>query len=373
MEEGEGMKIKEVEQRTGISSANIRFYEKEGLLSPERRKENNYRDYSEEDVRQLEQIKVLRMIGIAVGDIKAVYRKELQLEDVISERVSQLDEEEKHVKEMRKACENILIRHINLSMLDEEVLGGEKAVCKERLQKILAEDTTKVWLDKKSLNRHITGMLVWGYGISLLVTLLFGRFFLTEEPVAVMNFKSGGKSVDSNLICLCVFLFALVMLGITVRCASGIKVQAITLHLSAIMTPLLFIILSSVFFDRERQGEFQRFLVVFWSGMILYVLALWFLAEVWKKMFTRDRNAVGIALISAVLFTAISGVIVDEWILPAVMFTVFMVYVGLFWSVTNTDTDRYNRYYAIMSANRIINPTAIATSYRGKAASGFWR
>lgn len=44
------MKIKEVEQRTGISSANIRFYEKEGLLNPRRSKENNYRDYAQQDV-----------------------------------------------------------------------------------------------------------------------------------------------------------------------------------------------------------------------------------------------------------------------------------------------------------------------------------
>ena len=39
------MHIKDVEQRTGLSRANIRYYEQEGLVHPARRK-NGYRDYS---------------------------------------------------------------------------------------------------------------------------------------------------------------------------------------------------------------------------------------------------------------------------------------------------------------------------------------
>ena len=53
------MTIKELEQRTGLPRTSIRFYEQEELLHPER-KENNYRDYSEEDVRTLKKIKLLR-------------------------------------------------------------------------------------------------------------------------------------------------------------------------------------------------------------------------------------------------------------------------------------------------------------------------
>ena len=49
------MTIKELEERTGMARANIRFYESEGLLSPARQ-ENGYRDYSEEDVKTLEKI-----------------------------------------------------------------------------------------------------------------------------------------------------------------------------------------------------------------------------------------------------------------------------------------------------------------------------
>ena len=44
------MKIKDVEKRTGITSYNIRFYEKENLLIPKRNPVNGYREYTEEDI-----------------------------------------------------------------------------------------------------------------------------------------------------------------------------------------------------------------------------------------------------------------------------------------------------------------------------------
>ena len=47
------MKIKDAEKLTGIPSANIRFYEKEGLLLPGRNSQNNYREYDEENHTEL--------------------------------------------------------------------------------------------------------------------------------------------------------------------------------------------------------------------------------------------------------------------------------------------------------------------------------
>lgn len=37
------MNIKEVEKITGLTKANIRFYEEEGLVQPKRNEQNNYR------------------------------------------------------------------------------------------------------------------------------------------------------------------------------------------------------------------------------------------------------------------------------------------------------------------------------------------
>ena len=46
------MTIKEVEQITGLARSNIRFYEKEKLINPERNAGNVYRDYSESRIPQ---------------------------------------------------------------------------------------------------------------------------------------------------------------------------------------------------------------------------------------------------------------------------------------------------------------------------------
>ena len=52
------MNIKQASEQSGVSAPNIRFYEKEGLLTPARRQGNDYRDYTAGDVRTL---KLIRM------------------------------------------------------------------------------------------------------------------------------------------------------------------------------------------------------------------------------------------------------------------------------------------------------------------------
>ena len=52
------MKIKELENILSITRSNIRFYEKQGLFSPER-KDNNYREYTERDIDLLKKIIIL--------------------------------------------------------------------------------------------------------------------------------------------------------------------------------------------------------------------------------------------------------------------------------------------------------------------------
>lgn len=90
------MKIKEVEVLVGINRANIRFYEKEGLISPVREKDNNYREYTMDDVKTLQRIKTLRTLGISVGDIRRMEEGSLFLDEVIRNRLESIEEEKKN-------------------------------------------------------------------------------------------------------------------------------------------------------------------------------------------------------------------------------------------------------------------------------------
>ena len=56
------MTIREIEAPSGMTRANIRFYESEGLLTPNRM-ENGYRDYTRSDLDTLHKIRLLRALG----------------------------------------------------------------------------------------------------------------------------------------------------------------------------------------------------------------------------------------------------------------------------------------------------------------------
>lgn len=73
------MNIKQAESLTGVTRQNIRFYEKQGLLSPGRNKENGYREYSQEDVRTLKWIRAMRMLDMPLEDIRQVLSGHLEL------------------------------------------------------------------------------------------------------------------------------------------------------------------------------------------------------------------------------------------------------------------------------------------------------
>ena len=65
------MNIKEIEERSGLTRANIRYYEKEGLLECERR-DNGYRDYTQENLEQLKKIRLLRELGCSLEEIRTL-------------------------------------------------------------------------------------------------------------------------------------------------------------------------------------------------------------------------------------------------------------------------------------------------------------
>lgn len=86
------MKIKEVEKLLSVSRSNIRFYEKEGLINPERCS-NNYREYSEQDVAALKKILVLRKLGFSVDEISAMQDGTLELSHAAEDNITRLQAE----------------------------------------------------------------------------------------------------------------------------------------------------------------------------------------------------------------------------------------------------------------------------------------
>lgn len=101
------MTIKEIEERSGMTRANVRFYESEGLLHPER-KENGYRDYSDADLETLLRVRLLRALGVPLDDIRALQAGKSALSDTLSRQLEALLAEQKNVERSQEICREML-------------------------------------------------------------------------------------------------------------------------------------------------------------------------------------------------------------------------------------------------------------------------
>ena len=80
------MKISEAAKLTGLNVSSIRFYERKGLLVPQRENGSKYRDYTEADVQRMKQILLYRKMGIAVETIELILKEKSDLREVLTEQ-----------------------------------------------------------------------------------------------------------------------------------------------------------------------------------------------------------------------------------------------------------------------------------------------
>ena len=101
------MNIKQASEQSGVSAPNIRFYEKEGLLTPARRQGNDYRDYTAGDVRTLKLIRMLRMLDVPLPTIKAVLRGEQPLQQVLQAQQTVLEQQAAQLAAAMQFCADL--------------------------------------------------------------------------------------------------------------------------------------------------------------------------------------------------------------------------------------------------------------------------
>ena len=101
------MKIHEIEKITGLDRASIRYYEREGLLKPERL-ENGYREYSQDDALILKRIVLLRRLGVSIDSIRQLQKGSGNFPDLISAQAEQLSIRAEDSVRCQKVCQAIL-------------------------------------------------------------------------------------------------------------------------------------------------------------------------------------------------------------------------------------------------------------------------
>ena len=142
------MNIKEVESRTGLPRSVIRFYEREGLVSPQRNAQNSYREYAQEDVERLIRIAFLRTLDIPIEDIRRVIMGDAHLADVAGAQLKALCEKEKDLARAIRICAQ-LESDAPERLDDLHVSGytGETEAYVKQYRRVLMEDCERfaIW------------------------------------------------------------------------------------------------------------------------------------------------------------------------------------------------------------------------------------
>lgn len=110
------MNINELENLTGITKQNIRFYEKKGLIHPPRNADNNYREYSDADLSTLKTIKLLRKLDFSIEDIGKILSEEISLDTALERHLHILENRQKELNGCINTCKSL--RHVHLESLN---------------------------------------------------------------------------------------------------------------------------------------------------------------------------------------------------------------------------------------------------------------
>jgi DNA-binding transcriptional MerR regulator len=95
--------------QTGLTAYTIRFYEKEGLLDSRhvRREANNYRNYSDEAIERLKQVKKFQGLGCSLAELKDILqdrdaqtRTDQEVIDWICQKMHEIEQRKDELDQM---------------------------------------------------------------------------------------------------------------------------------------------------------------------------------------------------------------------------------------------------------------------------------
>ncbi|MCB4365941.1 Cd(II)/Pb(II)-responsive transcriptional regulator [Hydrogenophaga taeniospiralis] len=92
-------RIGEAAQRSGVSAANIRYYEREGLLQAQTRADNDYRLYSEADIHRLRFVRQCRAMDMSLDEVRTLLALDLNDKTDCATASAALDEHLGHVRQ----------------------------------------------------------------------------------------------------------------------------------------------------------------------------------------------------------------------------------------------------------------------------------
>ena len=199
------MKISEAAKLTGLNVSSIRFYERKGLLMPQREDGSKYRDYTDEDVQRIRQILLYRKMGISAETIELILKGKAVPGEILAEQKRVLEEQITELKGASELCklvmkeaeipENKKLEEYLNYVYQEEKKGGRFAEVRELLEDLGDYSATA---GVGGISFMGMGMRKWlvgagAVGVLLFMIVIFG--IRVWDAIQNMNAPSIGAAV----------------------------------------------------------------------------------------------------------------------------------------------------------------------------------
>lgn len=146
------MLIRELEQKSGLDRATIRFYEREGFIDPER-KENGYREYTQEDLDHLKKIRLLRQLGMSLETIKGLQKGTENFSTALSAQIQTLEQQIQTASDAKAVCTAIFQANTSYAALDAEYYLPQLHKSKQP-QSLNRENAAAQYVFREPVYRH---------------------------------------------------------------------------------------------------------------------------------------------------------------------------------------------------------------------------
>ncbi|MBZ2169412.1 MerR family transcriptional regulator [Marinobacter sp. F4216] len=102
------MKVKDIAQAAEVSPDTVRFYTREGLLTPQRDPDNNYQLFNADDLRRLRFARKARQLGFSLPEIRTIMAQAddhhspcPMVRDVFEERLTEVERQIEELQQLR--------------------------------------------------------------------------------------------------------------------------------------------------------------------------------------------------------------------------------------------------------------------------------
>lgn len=202
------MQIQTIEERTGLDRATIRYYEREGLICPQRL-QNGYRDYSQKEIDDLMKIKLLRQLGLSLDAIQHLIEGKEDLRHILDSQLVILNAHKNHIDAAEAICKMIMQDNVTYQTLDPNkyLCAWDKNQHKENII-IDVPGTDDTYYEshpfRRFIGRYIDQIFLHSILMVLLVVVLRIRPFGSTQ-IRILSIGSLFLFMPFNALFLCLF------------------------------------------------------------------------------------------------------------------------------------------------------------------------